>query len=64
MIWCIIFAWDTHTKSGTLSLQKIEAAQPPLNPPLHSKVLETAVDKNCFMHPLTNWAEIWNSDLW
>ena len=23
-IWCILFAWGTHTKSGALSLQKIE----------------------------------------
>ena len=22
MIWCILFAWSVHTKSGTLSLQK------------------------------------------
>ena len=26
MIWWILFAWGTHTKSGALSLQKIERA--------------------------------------
>ena len=25
-IWCILFAWGAHTKSGALSLQKIEGA--------------------------------------
>ena len=26
-IWCILFAWGTHTKSGALSLQKKEGAR-------------------------------------
>ena len=38
-IWCILFAWGAHTKSGTLSLQTIEWAHTACISPLNQPVV-------------------------